>query len=106
VTVIRAAKIDRTQPEIVEVLRAHGASVQSLATVGSGCPDLLIGYRQRTHVIEVKDGALSPSRRRLTADQVAWWRAWCGSPVILLGSGAEAEVWLREEVTRWDISTS
>ncbi|HJP47915.1 hypothetical protein [Acinetobacter venetianus] len=41
----RAAKIDANQTEIVKALRKFGASVQSLASTGKGCPDLLVGFR-------------------------------------------------------------
>ncbi len=50
----RAAKIDRNHVEIVAALRGVGASVQDLAAVGKGCPDLLVGYRGQNYVIEVK----------------------------------------------------
>ena len=39
------AKIDDNQPEIVKALREIGCSVQSLASVGGGCADLLVGYQ-------------------------------------------------------------
>ena len=38
----RAAKVDSTQPAIVDALRKRGAKVWSLATVGRGFPDLLV----------------------------------------------------------------
>ena len=39
----RAGKIDANQPEIVAALRDAGCSVLSLAQLGGGVPDLLIG---------------------------------------------------------------
>ena len=86
----RASKIDRTQPEIVAALRSVGASVQSLAAVGSGVPDLLIGWRGDTWLIECKDGSLPPSGQALTPDQVAWHAAWRGRPVWVVRSADEA----------------
>lgn len=68
----RAAKVDGNHTEIVEALRAAGASVQSLAAVHGGCPDLLVGYRGTNHVIEVKDGG------SFTPMQKAWHRDWQG----------------------------
>lgn len=41
----RAARTDANQTAIVEALRKCGASVQSLAAVGKGVPDLLVGLR-------------------------------------------------------------
>lgn len=80
----RAAKIDANQPDIVAALRAIGASVQSLAATGKGVPDLLVGWRGQTYLIEVKDGALPPSARKLTPDQEAWHAAWTGKPVTVI----------------------
>lgn len=74
----RAARVDANQSDVIEALRAIGASVQPLHMVGQGCPDLLVGHRDRNWLIEVKDGAKMPSRRRLTDDQVRWRDAWRG----------------------------
>lgn len=71
----RAAKIDANQPDIVAALRQIGAHVQSLASVGKGCPDLLVSHRNRWYLIEVKDPSKPPSARMLTEDQVAWHAA-------------------------------
>ena len=75
----QAAKIDANQPEIVKALRKAGAIVQSLAAVGKGCPDLLVGYRSINYLLEVKDGSRVPSERRLTPDQVDWHNSWRGT---------------------------
>jgi len=77
------ARIDANQPEIVDTLRALGASVQSLASVGDGCPDLVVGWRGRNVLLEIKDGAKAPSRRRLTADERRWHASWSGEVVIV-----------------------
>lgn len=73
---MRAAKIDRNQPEIVKVLRQLGVSVQHLHSVGAGCPDLLCAINNRVFLIEVKDGSKVPSAQKLTPDQVEWHAAW------------------------------
>lgn len=80
----RAPKIDSNQPEIVEALRKAGAFVQSLAGVADGCPDLLVGYGGVTMVLEVKDGSLPPSARRLTPDQLKWHGQWKGGPLAVV----------------------
>lgn len=81
---MRAAKIDRNQPEIVAALRQLGCSVQILSTVGHGCPDLLVGFRSRNALLEVKDGLLPPSGRTLTPDQQAWHAMWRGQVDVVL----------------------
>ena len=79
----RAAKVDANQGEIVKALRAHGATVQSLAAVGHGCPDLLVGYQGVTYLMEIKDGSLPPSRKRLTPDEAAWHASWKGLAAVI-----------------------
>ncbi len=91
----RAARRDEAEPPIVDALEAVGASVQRLAV--KGVPDLLVGWRGRMWLLEVKlpltaRGALPRGRSLkhkgghddMTADQVAWWAAWRGpAPVIV-----------------------
>ena len=74
----RIARTDSNQQAIVASLRQHGCSVQPLHTVGKGCPDLLIGVNGTNYLIEVKDGAKSPSKQRLTPDEVEWHESWQG----------------------------
>ena len=81
-----AAKIDKNQTEVVAALRKVGASVQSLATIGKGCPDLLVGFQGKLYLIEVKDGTNVPSKQLLTEDQKKWHDNWTGSPVHVVRS--------------------
>lgn len=85
---MRAAKIDANQSAIVAALRAVGASVQSLAGVGNGVPDLLVWWRGY-HLLEVKDGSLPPSDRELTQPQKKWHAHW-GGPVHVVLSEEDA----------------
>lgn len=74
----RAAKVDDNQADIVAGLRAIGCSVVSLAAVGHGCPDLMVGYRALNFLVEVKDGSKVPSQRTLTPDQKQFFAEWRG----------------------------
>lgn len=87
---MRAKKIDDNQREIVSALRRCGAIVQSLASVGDGVPDLLVGYKRQTYLIEVKDGSKPPSARQLTHDQILWHVEWCGGPLCVVHNVDEA----------------
>lgn len=80
----RAAKVDGNHSVIVATLRAVGATVQSLAAVGRGVPDLLVGFRGRNYLLEVKDGTKPPSRRRLTDDERTWHSDWRGTVRIVM----------------------
>lgn len=87
----RAARIDNVHTEIVDALRKMGASVQSLAGIGHGCPDLLVGYQGRDYVIEVKT-----KKGTLTEAELEWATAWKGRHRILRSV---------EDVVRWITET-
>tara|TARA_R100001086_G_scaffold116327_1_gene59653 strand:+ start:944 stop:1243 length:300 start_codon:yes stop_codon:yes gene_type:complete len=79
-------KVDLNQHEIVRTLRQYpGVTVQSLASVGSGVPDLILGFRGATLLIEVKG-----RKGTLTNDQQAWHDNWEGAPVAVIRSPDEA----------------
>lgn len=80
----RRAKVDANHAEIVRALRKAGATVQSLAEIGDGCPDLLVGLAGKTVLIEVKDSAQPPSKRQLTDDQLRWHGAWNGGTLAIV----------------------
>ena len=79
----RAAKVDANQAHIVAALRAIGATVQSIAAVGKGAPDLLVGYGGQNYLLEIKDPAQPPSGRRLTDHERAWHSTWRGSVRVI-----------------------
>jgi hypothetical protein len=85
------AKIDGNHTDVVSVLRSVGAGVQSLASVGDGCPDLLVAFRGTWYVLEVKDGSLPPSRRTLTPAEQMWMLRFDEvAPVFVVNSADEA----------------
>lgn len=77
------ARIDDNQTKIVEALRSIGATVQSLAGVGKGCPDLVVGFRSVNYLMEIKDGAKVPSARKLTPDEAEWHDLWRGEVYVV-----------------------
>ncbi len=79
----RAANLDSNHKAIVLAVRAIGASVQSLASMGQGVPDLLCGYHGQNILLEVKDGDKCPSKRVLTADESNWHANWAGRVYIV-----------------------
>jgi hypothetical protein len=76
----RAAKVDASQSAIVNALRNVGCSVQSLAQLGDGAPDLLVGRHGRNYLLEVKTGAKAS---QLNATQAQWHRLWRGSVYVV-----------------------
>lgn len=74
----RRARVDANQKQIVACLRAAGATVEHLHTVGAGVPDLLVGYMGRNYCLEIKgEGG------ELTPDQVAWFDRWDGQAAVV-----------------------
>lgn len=80
------ARIDDNQREVVEALRKCRCLVQSLATIGNGCPDLLVfsPFTRRLHLLEVKDGRKRPKLRELTPDEKAFKALWGDAVVVVL----------------------
>lgn len=79
----RAARVDDNQAEIVKALRAIGCTVQSLAAIGKGCPDILVGFSGQNFTFEIKDGSKVPSARKLTSDEQKWHTDWRGQVAII-----------------------
>ena len=75
---MRARKIDDNQNEIVKMLRRIGCSVAITSMVGKGMPDLLIGFRKKNFLFELKDGNKTESRKRLTPDEEKFFNTWQG----------------------------
>jgi Holliday junction resolvase len=80
------ARRDANHKEIVAALEAVGATVVDLAAVGGGAPDLLVGFRARNFLLEIKN----PQRRTRgdnaagTLDKQAKWReAWRGQAYVV-----------------------
>jgi hypothetical protein len=94
----RAAKVDRNHAEIRDGLRTiPGCTVRDTSGVGGGWPDLVVGYRGTTTLIEIKDGAKVASARRLTEAQRSFAASWQGSPIWVVESVQQAiDVVIRE----------
>jgi len=90
----RAARVDDNQAEIVAALRLAGCNVQSIAAVGRGCPDIIVGLKERVVLMEIKDGDKVPSARKLTQDEQAWHDLWAdqrrSGAVVVVESVADA----------------
>jgi hypothetical protein len=102
-------KVDANQAAVVKELRDAGGdqiTVISLAGVGDGCPDLLIGLAGQTYLAEVKDGDKSPSARKLTPDQVDWVKSWNGSPVYVFLSPDIARSWVKARLVLASVTTT
>lgn len=70
------ARFDSNQPEIIEAFQKLGASVLNCSAVGSGFPDLIIGFAGGNHLVEVKRADSSYGRRGLSPSQQKWAERW------------------------------
>jgi hypothetical protein len=79
----RIARVDGNQADIVSALRKIGASVSPTHTIGGGFPDLVVGFRRRSVLFEVKDPKQPPSKRKLTDDEAIWFGNWKGEAYVI-----------------------
>lgn len=77
----RNARVDANHKQIVDELRQIGASVVSLAPMGRGVPDLLVGYRGVNFLFEVKH-----KKGELTADQTEFIAMYRGAVHVIRSS--------------------
>jgi hypothetical protein len=65
-------RVDANQPSLVKEIRAMGkehVSVSMTHNVGQGFPDIIVGYKEKNYLFEIKDPAKPPSKKRLTKDE-------------------------------------
>jgi Holliday junction resolvase len=79
----RAAKRDLNEREVIDALKAVGATVVQISETGA--PDLLVGFRGQTHLLECKG-----MKGKLTDDQIRWHKAWEGRQVSVVRTVEEA----------------
>lgn len=89
----RAARRDDNEQEIVKALRKAGAYVAYIDTPA----DLVVGYKGRTIILEVKDGNKPPSARKLTPNEQKFHDEWTGGPLHIVTCIQEAiDILMRE----------
>jgi len=75
-------RVDENQKQLVHTFIALGASVLNLSTVGRGCPDLLVGYRGKSVLVEIKRN----EKATYTEPQVKFMQEWRGGAVSRIDS--------------------
>ena len=82
---------DANHAEIRDTLRlVPGCRVFDSGDIGGGFPDLVVGFMGVIRLLEVKDGQLPKSKRRLTPDERRFHAAWEHLPVHVINSIDEA----------------
>lgn len=77
---MRAARVDKSQKEIVDLLRRLGCSVEPIRSLKEGLPDLLVGFRGFNYLVECK----TPKTGYLSDGQKEWAKEWRGSKPYVL----------------------
>jgi len=72
-------RVDNNQPEIVKFLRKMGVSVLSLAPMGDGCPDLLVGINGKNYLFEIK----KTKKSKLTKSEKIFQTNWKGQVQVV-----------------------
>jgi metal-responsive CopG/Arc/MetJ family transcriptional regulator len=73
----RRGKVDGNHAEIAQRFRDHLFSVQSLASIGDGCFDLLVARNDSTAIVEVKKRL-----GKLNKAQQDWAHDWRGEKFV------------------------
>ena len=83
----RGGHLDRNHQAVVKALRDFGILVRSLAGVGDGCPDLLVGFRGVLVLLEVKDPTSSRGTK-LTKAEAEFISTWPRAYIVTSGDEA------------------
>jgi Holliday junction resolvase len=84
----RTGHADANQQQIVSALRAIGASVAITSGAGYGLPDLLVGWKGETYLLEVKNRA--GRGVKLSDAEQHFVTHWQGRPVAIVETSADA----------------
>lgn len=82
---MRHGRRDANHAKIRDGLRAVGCSVDDTADLGGGFPDLVVGFRGITYLLEVKRPG-----GKVRDGQALKMRTWRGGPRVKVESLAEA----------------
>jgi len=74
----RRARKDENQNPIVGALAQAGIQAFDTSAVGNGFPDLVLGFRGKNYLIEVKNPTKPKADRQLTDDQKKFHGKWHG----------------------------
>ena len=79
---MRNARVDRNQPEIVKAFRGLGWTVLIISQL-KNCCDIIVSKGGRTICIEIKDGEKPPSAQKLTEGELGFMKGWQGEYMIV-----------------------
>jgi len=80
----RVMRHDANHKTIVDALRKCGAKVLDLSGIGSDCPDVLIAFRGRLILAEIKNPDNWYGKKGLTPGQRKFADGWADTPVMVI----------------------
>jgi len=79
----KRGRTDANQEEIVKVLRLYpNISIAVTSAVGSGFPDISVGFKGKNYLFEIKDPNQPPSQKKLTKAEQNFHINWQGQCAI------------------------
>lgn len=81
-TLMRAARVDANQPEIVKTFRSLGWYVLIISQL-KNCCDIIVSKGGRTIAVEIKDGSKPPSQQKLTEGEIKFRDGWKGEYLLI-----------------------
>jgi hypothetical protein len=79
-------KKDANHNEIVDALEKAGAYVLDMSHVGRGFPDLIVGFKSETILMEIKNPKTSYGKKGLNKNQLKWKENWLGGAYCVVDS--------------------
>ena len=79
---MRAKRVDNNQKEIIDALEKIECTVSDTSGAGHGFPDLVVGYRNRNYLLEIKNESRK-NQKNLTPAQQIFHETWRGQVDIV-----------------------
>jgi hypothetical protein len=79
-------KKDANHNEIVDAMTKVGAYVIDMSHVGRGFPDLIVGFKKMTILMEIKNPKTSYGKKGLNKNQLQWKEQWTGGTYCVVDS--------------------
>jgi hypothetical protein len=85
-------RTDSNQNAVIRDLRKMGASVFPMSSLGSGYPDIAVGWHGANYFFEIKDPMQPPSKRKLTDDEKDFHLAWNGQVAVITSAESAMDI--------------
>ncbi len=93
---MRAKRVDNNQADVVKALERCGVQVFDTSGMGFGFPDLVLGFRGKTYLAEVKNGdtawTFTPAQKRFHAE-------WNGDRPLIFTSVDDVALWIKRSAS-------